>query len=303
MQDKAALAFIDQPSDLVPGVYEGGLKTWECSLDLVDYLDRSKKTDAFVARGKRILEIGCGTAIPSIHILNELFSSPVHSKETEIHLQDYNASALELVTFPNILLAWCWWFLFHSSHRDLTFLQQDMSPASETFRNAQISNNEDERDDNVFPAPDPAVAANIPITDEVKAAFEISLLEHRISLRIFSGSWSTFDVNKAGGKYDMVLTSETVYRMESVPSLIKLIYHACEGASQCGLDSRRSLHPPPYLCLIAAKVFYFGVGGGVTEFIQAVHLAGKCDNMTPKIETVWAKNVGVGRKILRLYWE
>jgi hypothetical protein len=27
--------------------------------------------------------------------------------QTEIHLQDYNRSVLELVTFPNILLAWC----------------------------------------------------------------------------------------------------------------------------------------------------------------------------------------------------
>jgi hypothetical protein len=27
-------------SDLVPGIYEGGLKTWECALDLAAYLDR-----------------------------------------------------------------------------------------------------------------------------------------------------------------------------------------------------------------------------------------------------------------------
>jgi hypothetical protein len=29
------------------------------------------------------------------------------AQETEIHLQDYNRSVLELVTFPNVLLAWC----------------------------------------------------------------------------------------------------------------------------------------------------------------------------------------------------
>lgn len=40
-EDKAQkdLDFIDAPSDLVPGVYEGGLKTWECSADLAGYLD------------------------------------------------------------------------------------------------------------------------------------------------------------------------------------------------------------------------------------------------------------------------
>jgi protein-histidine N-methyltransferase len=49
-----ALDFLDAPSDLVPGVYEGGLKTWECSLDLVDYLDGIKGGDV---RGRRILEV------------------------------------------------------------------------------------------------------------------------------------------------------------------------------------------------------------------------------------------------------
>jgi hypothetical protein len=28
-------------------------------------------------------------------------------QEAEIHLQDYNCVVLELVTFPNVLLAWC----------------------------------------------------------------------------------------------------------------------------------------------------------------------------------------------------
>jgi len=27
-----------QQTDIIPGVYEGGLKTWECSIDLVKYL-------------------------------------------------------------------------------------------------------------------------------------------------------------------------------------------------------------------------------------------------------------------------
>ncbi|KAH0582074.1 hypothetical protein H2248_011729 [Termitomyces sp. 'cryptogamus'] len=29
-----ALAFVEAPFDLVPGIYEGGVKTWECSIDL-----------------------------------------------------------------------------------------------------------------------------------------------------------------------------------------------------------------------------------------------------------------------------
>jgi protein-histidine N-methyltransferase len=56
--DRKALEFLDAPSDLVPGVYEGGLKTWECSLDLVDYLDSLKDTPNFRGfSGRSILEV------------------------------------------------------------------------------------------------------------------------------------------------------------------------------------------------------------------------------------------------------
>jgi protein-histidine N-methyltransferase len=54
----SALRFLDAPSDLVPGVYEGGLKTWECSLDLAAYMEAHK--EALMASnvfGKRTLEV------------------------------------------------------------------------------------------------------------------------------------------------------------------------------------------------------------------------------------------------------
>ncbi len=50
--------FIDAPSDLVPGVYEGGLKTWECSLDLVACLSSIYSPQiANSLNRKRILEV------------------------------------------------------------------------------------------------------------------------------------------------------------------------------------------------------------------------------------------------------
>lgn len=53
----SALQFLENPSDLVPLVYEGGLKTWECSLDLVTYLSG---TSYCINPNKRmrILEVG-----------------------------------------------------------------------------------------------------------------------------------------------------------------------------------------------------------------------------------------------------
>jgi protein-histidine N-methyltransferase len=46
-------ALVDAPADLVPGVYEGGLKTWECALDLAAYLDREFPR----VRGLHVLEV------------------------------------------------------------------------------------------------------------------------------------------------------------------------------------------------------------------------------------------------------
>lgn len=48
---------VDSQSDLVPGVYEGGLKTWECSLDLVGVL-----RERYELKERRVVEVrewGC----------------------------------------------------------------------------------------------------------------------------------------------------------------------------------------------------------------------------------------------------
>jgi hypothetical protein len=61
--DEQTTAFADAPADLVPGTYEGGLKTWECALDLAAYLDRDvlKAQEGVAAgrrvRGSRVLEV------------------------------------------------------------------------------------------------------------------------------------------------------------------------------------------------------------------------------------------------------
>mgnify|MGYP007042491902 FL=1 len=53
--------FADAGSDLIPGVYEGGLKTWECALDLVAVLNRIRKTlcdhDASWPIGRHLVEV------------------------------------------------------------------------------------------------------------------------------------------------------------------------------------------------------------------------------------------------------
>ena len=60
-------SFEDRNTDLVPGVYEGGLKVWECSIDLCRYFVQNN----IVIKG-HILELGCGHGLPGIWLLTRL---------------------------------------------------------------------------------------------------------------------------------------------------------------------------------------------------------------------------------------
>ncbi|KAL1719228.1 hypothetical protein EV715DRAFT_199346 [Schizophyllum commune] len=312
-------AFLDAPSDLVPGLYEGGLKTWECSLDLVDYLDglqagEGTSSDAAASSmwvGKRVLEIGCGTAIPSLYLLHEIFQDerkPSDVPHTKITLQDYNASVLELITLPNLLIAWY------------------LSPASAAYR---LPVSPPPADESTATKPDPTIPGDIRITPTLKAAFLSALAERNIEIELVSGSWENIlrerfqdgserlQDSSADSTYDLVFTSETIYRTESLSALIGIMRAACAQAACAGPQSTGagssstdpaagsssvpardiSLSGKP-LCLVAAKVLYFGVGGGVPDFVRAVE-----DGGLGHVETVLERTKGVGRKVLRVEWK
>lgn len=79
-------------SDIIPMEYEGGLKTWECSLDLVRYLHTSF---SYPRNPINILELGCGSALPSIYLVKS-------GHANRATFQDYNESVLRTVTIPNL---------------------------------------------------------------------------------------------------------------------------------------------------------------------------------------------------------
>ena len=68
------------------GVYEGGLKVWECSLDLVDYITMNRPK----FEGKKVLEIGCGQGLPGVQALKE--------GANEVVFQDFNDEVLKNAT-------------------------------------------------------------------------------------------------------------------------------------------------------------------------------------------------------------
>lgn len=81
-------------SDLVPGKYEGGLKLWEGSLDLVKALSSEIQNGHLSFTGKRVLELGCGHGLPGIFACLEGAAA--------IHFQDFNAEVLQCLTIPNV---------------------------------------------------------------------------------------------------------------------------------------------------------------------------------------------------------
>ncbi|XP_068633130.1 histidine protein methyltransferase 1 homolog isoform X2 [Battus philenor] len=79
-------------SDLVAGKYEGGLKVWECTSDLIKYSLDSNDIDF---NEKKVLDLGCGVGILGIYALqNGAF----------VTFQDYNKEVIESVTIPSVLL-------------------------------------------------------------------------------------------------------------------------------------------------------------------------------------------------------
>ena len=78
-------------SDLVSGVYEGGLKVWDCSFDLVDYVFQN---GAARFAGKRVIELGCGQGLPGIMALKV--------GAAKVVFQDFNAEVLNKATKPVI---------------------------------------------------------------------------------------------------------------------------------------------------------------------------------------------------------
>lgn len=184
----------------------------------------------------------------------------------------------------------------------------DMSPASTTYRTSLDPKSSEEEDQ---PSADPSVSSNLSISSALKSAFQASLEDYHIDLRFFAGSWGGFDVSLTGGRYDIVLTSETIYRQDGLDALIRLMRAACGGPSghdgglgevaqqKLSLDSADGPASSSYMCLVAAKVLYFGVGGGVSEFVRAVEgTAGKGN-----VKTVWEKRAGVGRTIMQVEWK
>lgn len=106
-------------------------------------------------------------------------------------------------------------------------------------------------------------------------------------LRYFAGDWaavsSKLHASQLGGFYDYIFTAETIYS---------------QRGQECLLDCiKQALQPPHGVAYVAAKSYYFGVGGGTAAFEELVKLDGILE-----CSTVWSStdDTSTKREILQL---
>jgi protein-histidine N-methyltransferase len=220
-------------SDLAPNVYEGGFKTWECSLDLCRFLlDRGPRKDLDdMARVSHVLEMGCGSALPSLLLFQYAVKEGLGMQFT---LTDYNADVLRLVTVPNVLLAWV----------------NTLSPA----QNSALFDGVDGGN----PLQAGQESGELYITPALLDAFSAHLSSQGISLTLISGSWSPTDtftslVPQTQDRETLILGSETIYS----PASLSAFTGAMAALMKRGTSAKT---------IVAAKRVYFGVGGSVDGF-------------------------------------
>ena len=199
-KSSSASAYSLASHDLVKGKYEGGLKLWECAIDLTKYVVRERVVEAMVTVSKsksfRVLELGCGHGVPGIASLMAHEKMEKDGKDTTLlcTLADYNEEVLTEVTIPNARM--------NGVCEQCTFLAGDW--------------------DDLVAAP-----------SEQSEAF------------------------LSKDEFDLILTSDTIYNVDDAKKLAKVIHHCLKKNANENA-----------IALVAAKRYYFGVGGSTATFMQ-----------------------------------
>ncbi|XP_029926729.1 histidine protein methyltransferase 1 homolog [Myripristis murdjan] len=228
----------EQRSDLISGVYEGGLKVWECTYDLLELIEKDGETFG----GKRVLDLGCGAGLLGILALRR--------GARQVHFQDYNSTVIEQLTLPNVLL---------NCHEDDVESEEDEEGKGKGKKHKdgvckktvteKDKEKEEARDDDEPPPK--------------KRALAPSQHTSLTRCRFFSGDWTTFLAlvlkEDPAPKYDIVFTSETIYNTAYYPALHEVLHR---------------LLAPDGLVYLATKSHYFGVGGGLHLFKNFVEQKG-----------------------------
>ncbi|XP_035519477.1 histidine protein methyltransferase 1 homolog isoform X1 [Morone saxatilis] len=187
----------EQRSDLISGVYEGGLKVWECTYDLLELIEKDGETFG----GKAVLDLGCGAGLLGILALKR--------GAKQVHFQDYNSTVVEQLTVPNVMLN----------------CQEDDEVDSEDDKEEGRGKGKIQEEDGCKKKVKEKQDENPP---PKKRAVDLSQQPLLAKCRFFSGDWSTFlalvKKEDPQPKYDIIFTSETIYNTAYYPTLHETLH-------------------------------------------------------------------------------
>ncbi|KAM0563823.1 hypothetical protein ACHAPJ_000029 [Fusarium lateritium] len=238
--------------DVKTGVYEGGFKSWESSVDLVKVLAANKAISTLEQKAFRVMELGCGTALPSLAVFQWAMASTSEKKPLSLVMADYNPSVLQLVTLPNFILSWA------LNNSQLPALQEAFS-----------------------------IEGEVELGHEVLAAFQQSLVESDITLSFVSGAWSQEFVDliyslpseNSQPSSTLILGAETIYSPFALQAFLETIFLI--------LEKERNTEGSEAGAYVGAKRLYFGVGGSLDDFIDKAREKGaKVEQLREEAEGV-----------------
>jgi hypothetical protein len=234
----------DSTTDLIPGVYEGGLKVWECSVDLCRFLasviEKTRHTgvnlddsveantdlDAItqavkmsISPGGSTLELGCGHGLPGCLILRENVRNNMQCgndtarQSSIVVFADFNDFVLQHATIPNAQI-------------NVSGLLRSDGSCIDEYSTAQTLLNQA-----MFVGGD-WMGLSAKLTNE--------------------------SCMRSDDRFDLILAAETTYTTESCNDTVFLM------AKHLKIDTG--------VGLIATKRFYFGVGGGSDMLFDAVKM-------------------------------
>ena len=247
--------------DLRSGFYEGGFKTWECAIDLAGFLQQTLSLNE--DEDWHIIELGAGSAIPSLGIFAKILKRKVNGNEKFLFtFCDYNEDVLRLATLPNMLLTW--WEMGGKSEKDKKMGSQ--------CREAEMED----------------------IDQTLTKKFTEDCRERGIFFDFVSGAWggkivdlielpSIEEMPGTRKGHLVIIASETIYDPSSLAAFAETVMGLLRKANG---DKR---------AFLATKKVYFGVGGGMEDFIQEIYRRGGAVN-----QVLDNTEAGVGRVIIEV---
>lgn len=250
------------------GKFEGSLKLSKCAVELVNTLRREIQDGQLSFRGKRVLELGCGHGLPGIFAC--LKGASV------VHFQDLNVEVLRSVTIPNVTANLDLARFRHAHLSDAgqatVKTSQQLKPElhyyagdwtdMDSFLSLVRENEADLACDNDYSGHlhSRVLEANLvrDSTRQVDSDQSLHRSSHSMTKTkklLSAGSRACERGNVLGGLeggYDIILMSETIYALLSLPKLYNLIM--------------KCLRPRYGVVYLASKKHYYGLGGGTRQF-------------------------------------